>query len=99
MVCKQYGFTEWSNIYDLPDISVYPNPVSDRIIISSPISVGPTSQLFSEVSIIDLNGKTVFNSYFSGYDEIPVHALAPGLYFVQIIQGDNKVVKKVIINP
>ena len=67
-------------------LSIYPNPVSDRITILLDES-GP-----ARVSIYDLNGKKVSERELrptQGRLQVPVSFLKPGIYFLQITGEDQ----------
>jgi hypothetical protein len=70
-------------------ISVYPNPVKNKIYIKY------GGYDLDHVSFHDVFGKLVLNT--SDFDTIDVSKLNSGLYFMQI-QGDNvKITKKIIV--
>jgi len=67
-------------------VSIYPNPVTNELTINSSLNLEN-----SIVSIFDLHGKKVINSYFNS-NTINVSKLESGIYFLRIIQ-DEKAVK------
>ena len=75
-------------------ITMYPNPATDRIVISS-----TGDQLMTRALITTINGKQVLE--FTGTQEreeqIAIDTLSPGIYFVQIQTNKGTVVKKLII--
>ncbi|WP_254562281.1 T9SS type A sorting domain-containing protein [Dyadobacter diqingensis] len=74
------------------DLSVYPNPSSDFISLRDTDNV-------SSVSIIDLNGNTVYQSDMVTKKEISVKNLVAGLYSVRINNRDGvqRVQKLVVV--
>ena len=75
---------------------VFPNPTSGIITIRH----DKISKEF-KTNIIDLNGKIIFSKIFSGKNnvntiELP-EKISPGIYLMQIISGERKFVKKVVI--
>jgi hypothetical protein len=66
-------------------VNIYPNPATDIINIDV-LKV-------TSVSIMDLNGKLILRS---NQKQIDVSSLAKGIYSVEIISGNNKVVKKLV---
>lgn len=67
-------------------VSIYPNPVTDELTINTSLNLDN-----SIVSVFDLHGKKVINSYFNS-NTINVSKLESGIYFLRIIQ-DAKAVK------
>lgn len=75
------------------EFSIYPNPAHSEILIS-----------FSKVTnanlhIYNVDGVLVKTDEVAGDQKrIDLKGLAPGLYFVEIIAGDQSYVKKVVVN-
>lgn len=83
--------TNINNDQSQPEISVFPNPVSDRITISTTIS-GPKN-----MSIFNLKGQ--LNQSLKDTDNeisLDVSYLEPGVYFVRIISGNRKGLAKFV---
>ncbi len=73
--------------------TLYPNPVSEEIIITSENLTGAVS-----VSIYNSSGKCVYTSKFEGKAiQIRTSALTSGLYFVRINSANGTEVKKVVV--
>jgi len=78
------------------ELDIYPNPCREVFYVES------TENLKDNISVFirSLNGSLIRSSTFSSHDvNVPmnVNDLLAGLYFVQIIQGNNSVIKKLII--
>lgn len=73
------------------DISVYPNPVSDRLYIKQPLNTKSVVEMF------DVNGKQIFNKLLDT-NFIDISELQSGVYIVKIAFSGNiqyrKIVKK-----
>ena len=69
----------------LNEISIYPNPTSDRIYISSKLD---------NVNLYNSLGEKVLDS---SETEISVSHLKSGTYFVEILNGSNKRIQKIVI--
>jgi len=70
---------------ELP-ISIYPNPVSDRIHIQNMDNSGNAS-----VTIIDCTGRiVVYTSKLNPDNSLDVSALSPGLYFLRVNDGNHE---------
>lgn len=71
------------------DLSVYPNPATDKIYISL------TQQ--SDVQIVDITGKTIISNIGCWENcEIDVSSLKSGVYFVKVLNGSNSQTMKFI---
>lgn len=68
-------------------VSVYPNPSSEMVHISSDV-------IMKEVSIFDLNGKKIYSDVMIKILDVK---LSTGLYIVRILIGKNTVTKKISI--
>ncbi len=77
-------------------ISLYPNPAHDYFVISG--NAG-TSESYIKIVVKDLSGRTLINKVLESRSEkrIIVSSLTRGLYLVNIINGDSRVTKKLII--
>ncbi len=72
---------------DKNNILIYPNPVKDKLFISSNI-------LLEDVSIFNLIGEKVLNT---NQLEIDISSLSKGIYIVTCITSDNKILNKKVI--
>ena len=72
-------------------LSLYPNPVNTgKIYISS------KSSSEKEITIFDVLGKKVLQSIISS-KELNVSSLSPGIYIIQIREGEATATRKLII--
>jgi hypothetical protein len=71
-------------------VIVYPNPVTDNMVISSN-KTGNTATLF------DMQGKQILLVVFQKNVELDCSAIPTGVYTLQVIQGNGKVITKQII--
>jgi hypothetical protein len=73
-------------------IKIFPNPVSDQLKIESDL------YLIKEIKIVDLPGKTVYQSKVNNKQSIiDINDLTPGIYFIQIVDEQKNVVNKKIV--
>jgi gingipain R len=79
------------------NVQVYPIPASNQLNISWN-SIAPNTH----VELINLDGKVVAQENISGtgklHQSVDVSKLTSGIYFINIINGDQKVTKRVIID-
>ena len=74
---------------------VYPNPASDYINIESPLFLSSNPA----VNLYDLNGRrrpVSITPTVAGY-RVEFHQLSRGMYFLHIIAGDKKRIRKVVL--
>ena len=89
-----FYYSDYSNPLKVDDkilansISVYPNPVTDILVIDSKMHV-------DKVEIYSILGKKV-KEFNSNFDAIPVNEISAGLYIVKIQSDNNSVSKKII---
>ena len=82
-----------NNIESVLDINIYPNPTSDRFLISLPYS-----DSVIKLNLIDIHGKTLkYVESNEGLEVIDVTDLSSGIYIVQAIIADKIITKKVQI--
>ncbi len=74
----------------LYSISIYPNPASELVYISSPESNDV------ELIISDINGRSVFQNKFNSNIKVDISKLESGIYFVKVSNQDKsfKLIKK-----
>lgn len=82
----------------MPLFKIYPNPVQDRLLITWPAQKAGSA----EIRIIDLNGKQVKGQRMAVQNgtnqlQMQVGGLPPGVYFLQIQQGNQLVTRKLTI--
>lgn len=94
---SEWNFTtQTSN--SVPEVSanaatIYPNPAKNFILIKFPEDVN-----FVDVSIIDINGKNIYNSVVNNQNPIDISQYPKGLYFVKLIAKGKIFVNKLIIH-
>ncbi|HVS96139.1 MAG TPA: T9SS type A sorting domain-containing protein, partial [Puia sp.] len=92
-----YGNFTWSPIrrVDGPDsvhVIVYPNPVHRTYVF---ISTTANTRL---IRLIDISGRTILQRSVRGnLNILPLDALAPGIYFVQVETDSGSTVQKILI--
>lgn len=80
-------------------VTISPNPVTDNSVINIYSTIGNDA----EISIMNMSGKREFTQRLSlqnGINTIPLQTLktlSEGLYFIQVISGENKSIQKIII--
>ncbi len=94
---SSFCFTEIRNLASLNnplagEMSVYPNPFKDNLIIEA-----PECQLI-EFNIFDLKGSKITSGTLNGKssEQINLTALKPGLYFIEILGEDLLHTQKII---
>jgi hypothetical protein len=74
-------------------ISVYPNPVNDKLYLQSQIFKNPNKVSYQ---IMDIFGNTILEGNYSLSDYIDVSSLASGVYFIKAISGTEVATNKFI---
>jgi hypothetical protein len=75
-----------------PDFKIYPNPAHSEIYITS-----DSKYLISEIYIYNQLGQTVMHQI--RYDgTLDVSSLLPGIYFVELVVGNQRIREKLVIN-
>ncbi len=79
----------------LQSVNIYPNPANSHITINN-------LPLNSIINITDISGRVLYTQYNKNNNtvQIPVNCsghLSVGMYFVQIINGANRINKKVVV--
>jgi beta-glucanase (GH16 family) len=89
--------TGLKNSYNDQSIIISPNPASDEITIRNN-SADPSDII---LSITDILGREVINGKIPGgtqsSDAVNILGLSPGVYFVNLISGQDRKVKKLIV--
>jgi hypothetical protein len=74
------------------EISLYPNPASDRVMIES-------NSAIQSLEIYSINGQRVYQSNTNDFEvQINVSEFESGVYLVKIKTGDEIVTKRLLIN-
>ena len=72
-------------------IQLYPNPVVNEL------NVITSNSEFNKIKVYSLLGNTVLTSEVSINNTLDVSQLSPGVYFVEISNGSERTVKKIVI--
>ena len=73
------------------DVRIYPNPTKQWLFVE-------LEEASFQLSVLNLNGQVVKSKATTGRSTyIDMRYLAKGVYALQILQGENKIVKKVIV--
>jgi len=86
------------NIDEIPlddQIRIYPNPVSEQLLIECPV---PSGEI--KIAFYDLRGKMVAEKRYpasSGLIEYTVSGLAEGIYTVKVGTGEREAVRRVVV--
>ncbi|MBE51142.1 MAG: hypothetical protein CMP51_05570 [Flavobacteriales bacterium] len=76
---------------NIDNIEVYPNPTSDVLNISNTVND------LTDVVMMDINGKSIKNLSFIGSIDLDVSNVGSGIFFLQITNDNNSLLKKIII--
>jgi uncharacterized repeat protein (TIGR01451 family) len=68
-------------------LNIYPNPVSDYLMIQSKLEV-------EKVRILDLNGKEIFQSHATTFS---INEITAGVYILEIITSEGKSLQKKLV--
>jgi len=75
----------------LNTIRIYPNPVTDKLNIISPVSTG------IKLKINDISGKSVITTEITGKEMVDLSQLVPGIYFaICILKDGTSITRKII---
>ena len=72
-------------------IQLYPNPVVNEL------NVITSNSEFNKIKVYSLLGNTVLTSEISVNNTLDVSKLSSGVYFVEISNGSERTVKKIVI--
>ena len=72
-------------------LSFYPNPVN-----SGKIYISTKSSAEKEITIFDVLGKKVLQAFISS-KELNISSLSPGIYIIQIREGEATATRKLIV--
>ncbi len=76
---------------DLPNIQLYPNPAVDFIHLYTPVH--------ARIRMYDVSGNMWYeNENVLDSETIPVDNLPSGIYFLELFFGQQKIIKKVLVN-
>ncbi|MFZ4398419.1 MAG: T9SS type A sorting domain-containing protein [Bacteroidales bacterium] len=76
-------------------ITVYPNPVSDKVIISLSFNLSEEASL----TINNILGEIIFSKTgLTTFTEISLDNISEGLYFLNVISKNKKYVRKIVVS-
>jgi hypothetical protein len=93
--CADVSFEDWvgvSNPIDAQDIMLYPNPAADQVelIIDRPGS--------HQITVLSATGQLVESFQTTAVlERLDVSAWSPGIYFVNVAQGDQSTVVRLAV--
>ena len=83
--------------FEFKDFSLYPNPNTG----SFKISFLPETNEGINIQVLDISGRNIYNKTFDNsgmFDqELQVNTISSGLYFVNIQNGNNKMIKRIVV--
>ena len=86
-----------SEDFEFKDFALYPNPNNG----SFKISFIPETNDDIEIIVYDISGKKIYDNKFQNsglFDqELQINTISSGIYFVNIQNGENKMVKRIIV--
>ncbi|MEM6264117.1 MAG: T9SS type A sorting domain-containing protein [Bacteroidota bacterium] len=86
------GFVDLEDQSLMTTFDVYPNPATSKVVIAQSAENGPF-----QVRLFDAFGKMLYQTESLGHDaQIGLDHFTPGLYMVEIVQGNRREVVKVI---
>ena len=84
--------TALDNVSLKPQISIYPNPVNSELFVEL-----TTEVTNAEIQILDLSGKVLYNSKFTGLrTSVPVAKFSKGEYLILLKVGNESISRKFI---
>ena len=86
--------TMLNSIIEEQDFSIYPNPISERSVLTN-----VNNKHITSVTFYDILGNTIYREENINVKQINIkeEEFNTGIYFVEIISGENKIIKKIII--
>ena len=86
-----------TNDFEFKDFALYPNPNNG----SFKISFTPETNDDIEIIVYDISGRNIYNKTFQNSDmfdqELQVNTISSGIYFVNIQNGENKMIKRIVV--
>jgi hypothetical protein len=83
--------TSTGRVQGTTNFQVYPNPVSRQL------NIQMFSNIESELALVDMHGRLIFNSQFINSTSINVSDFRKGMYFLRVDSGDKRFSQKVIV--
>ena len=89
----EVSFPTAAGFNETAEFRVYPNPVQNELHFSI-----PNAAENAEIHIQNIDGKEIKVYHFSygTKNQIPVHDLSPGIYFIKLLQGENQMIEKIV---
>ncbi|MBT5858980.1 MAG: T9SS type A sorting domain-containing protein [Flavobacteriales bacterium] len=86
--------TSLQNLLKENDFNIYPNPITEKSVLSNQNNKEITSLI-----IYDILGKIIYKEENTMFENIEIKKkdFNKGIYFVEIISGESKTIKKIII--
>lgn len=79
---------------ELIGLSIYPNPSNGLFIIES-----SNVELNSNLEVFNLAGQVVYRTVLvSQIQEINIHSLESGMYFIRLNNGNEQIIKSIVVN-
>ena len=83
--------------FEFKDFSLFPNPNNG----SFKISFTPETSEEIEIIVYDISGRSIYNKSFQNSNmfdqELQVNTISSGIYFVNVQNGENKMIKRIIV--
>ncbi len=89
---NEFGVSGTNDLPILQNVNISPNPVQNQLNISL------ESNVDTELSIIDLSGRTISTSTFQNETQINTSELAKGVYFVELKNEEGRLTQKIVKN-
>lgn len=76
------GFQLGIHDQDLPEVkwSIHPNPATDNVTVR----LSETNKKTAHYNIVDIQGKLIQSGKTAGNQDIDIHSLSPGIYFIKL---------------
>jgi len=86
--------TQLNSILKEHDFSIYPNPISDRSVLTN-----INNKEIRHITFYDILGNIIYREENIDLQQINIKEdeFNTGIYFVEISSGQNKIIKKIII--
>ena len=86
--------TSINNKFTTNNFAIYPNPITEQSVITN-----LNMNLLSTIRVFDILGNLIYieEDTKQKFIAIQKEKLKTGIYFVEIISGENKIIKKIII--
>jgi hypothetical protein len=78
---ETYIITGNPNLSSVNNVKIYPNPVQEKLFIIT------GENMNGHYKILNINGKTIYQNYFSGNTTVETQNISPGIYFIRFESG------------